>query len=261
MPTADVNGQHIAYEDTGGDGPVIVFSHGLFMDGSMFDANVAALRNRYRCITWDERGHGGTGETTEPFSYWDSAQDLIALVEHLGVERAVFAGMSQGGYLSQRLALTRPELLRGLVLFATQARTDAHKREAYDQLMATWEQAGLVDELGQTIAAIVIGPDRPESAEWIERWRGMSLDNLRTIYDTLMGREDLSDRLGEIDVPALVVWGEQDLAIEREAAQALADGLPQGELVTIPGAGHGVNFTHAEAVNPHLERFLDGLPE
>ena len=60
MPFAHVNGQKLYYEDTGGDGPVIVFSHGLLMDGSMFAPQVEALRSTWRCITWDERGHGQT---------------------------------------------------------------------------------------------------------------------------------------------------------------------------------------------------------
>ena len=62
MPFAHVNGQKLYYEDTGGDGPVIVFSHGLLMDGSMFAPQVEALRSTWRCITWDERGHGQTAD-------------------------------------------------------------------------------------------------------------------------------------------------------------------------------------------------------
>src|SRR5450432_3623021 len=80
MPTARVNGQTIAYEDTGGDLPAIVFSHGLMMDRTMFAPQVEALRNRWRCIAWDERGHGGTaGAPLAPLTYYDSADDLAAL--------------------------------------------------------------------------------------------------------------------------------------------------------------------------------------
>ncbi|WP_205695909.1 alpha/beta fold hydrolase [Conexibacter sp. SYSU D00693] len=256
MPFADVGGHRLHYEDTGGDGPAVVFSHGLFMDGSMFDAQVAALKDRYRCITWDERGHGQTGEVDEDFSYWDSASDLVGLMDHLGIDQAVLVGMSQGGYLSQRLAINHPERVQGLVLFATQAGTDEHKRQAYDALLDQWTSQGLGDELAQTIAAIVIGPGDPSAEHWIAKWRTNSPENLRRIYTTLVGRDDLTPRLGEIRAPAMVIWGEGDLAIEEERARALADGL-DAELVAVPGAGHGVNFTHAAAVNPHLTRFLE----
>src|ERR1700722_6579481 len=159
MPFAEVNGQRLHYEDTGGDGPVVAFSHGLFMDETMFDSQVAALRDRYRCIAWDERGHGQTGDTAEPFSYWDSAEDLAALLGSLGVERAVLAGMSQGGFLSLRCALRHPELVRALILIDTQAGIeDPERLPYYEQLVQRWVTQGPDQELLDIIAALILGP-------------------------------------------------------------------------------------------------------
>ena len=90
MPVATVNGIQIDYTDSGGHGPAVVFSHGFLMDRTMFDQQVAAFTPQYRVITWDQRGHGGT-RATGPFTYWDSAADVLALLDHLGVERAVLA--------------------------------------------------------------------------------------------------------------------------------------------------------------------------
>ena len=104
MSVAEVNGQRIAYQDSGGEGPAIIFNHGFLMDGSMFDHQVSGLRHEFRCVTWDERGHGDT-RADAPFTYWDSADDALALLEHLGIAQAVFAGMSQGGFISLRAAL------------------------------------------------------------------------------------------------------------------------------------------------------------
>ena len=98
----------------------MVFSHGYLMDHAMFDRQVAALAPQYRVITWDERGHGGT-RAAGSFTYWDSAADVLALLDHLSVERAVLAGMSQGGFLSLRAALTAPDRVRALVLIDSQA--------------------------------------------------------------------------------------------------------------------------------------------
>src|SRR5262245_1848692 len=107
MPYADVNGQRLYYEDSGGSSPAIVFSHGILLDGSMFAPQVAALRDRYRCITWDQRGHGRTaGETLKPFTYYDSANDAAALLAFLGIDSAILAGVSQGAFLGLRCALT-----------------------------------------------------------------------------------------------------------------------------------------------------------
>jgi len=118
MQTTQLNGINLAFEDNGGAGPVVILSHGFLMDHSMFDAQVAALKNDYRVITWDERGFGGTVATGD-FTYWDSANDVLALMDHLGIESAVVGGMSQGGFLSLRVALTAPERVRALVGYAS----------------------------------------------------------------------------------------------------------------------------------------------
>ena len=78
------------------------------MDHEMFEPQVAALSNEFRCITWDERGFGQT-VANGPFTYWDSADDALALLSHLGVDAAFFVGMSQGGFLSLRAALRSPD--------------------------------------------------------------------------------------------------------------------------------------------------------
>src|SRR3954454_18251750 len=119
MPFADVNGQHIYFEDSGGSGPPVIFSHGFLMDHEMFAPQVDALAGEFRCITWDERGFGET-EAGAPFTYWDSAEDLLGLLDHLGVQSAVVGGMSQGGFVALRAALLAPERVRALVLIDTQ---------------------------------------------------------------------------------------------------------------------------------------------
>jgi pimeloyl-ACP methyl ester carboxylesterase len=159
MPIAEVNGQRLYYEDTGGVGPAVIFSHGLFMDHEMFAPQVAALKDHYRCITWDERGHAGTAsDTLAPFTYYDSANDLAALLAHLGIERAVLAGMSQGGFLSPRCALTHPEIVRALILIDTQAgQEDPERLKGHMQLANAWASNGLSDEMAAIIEGIILG--------------------------------------------------------------------------------------------------------
>src|SRR5580704_5824578 len=123
MATASVNGITLSYSDSGGDGPAVVLSHGYLMDSAMFEPQVSALAPEYRVITWDERGFGET-RATGPFSYWDSAGDVLALLDHLGIEQAVLGGMSQGGFLSLRAALLAPDRVRALVLIDSQAGTE-----------------------------------------------------------------------------------------------------------------------------------------
>jgi pimeloyl-ACP methyl ester carboxylesterase len=259
MPYADVNGQRLYYEDTS-SGPPVVFSHGLFMDRAMFDPQVLALRDRYRCITWDERGHGNTGDATEAFTYWDSADDLRALLHSIGIERAVLVGMSQGGFLSLRAALRYPELVRGLILIDTQAGTENPEAlPYYEQLLARWNAQGADDELLGIIANLILGAGWDGTPEWTAKWQKLDPANVNVLFATLAGREDITDRLPEIQAPAVVIHGEQDLSIPVPAAQALADGLAHASLVIVPEAGHASNLTHPDAVTPVIEAFLDRL--
>jgi pimeloyl-ACP methyl ester carboxylesterase len=262
MPYAEVNSQRLYYKDTGGDGPVVAFSHGFLMDSSMFAPQVAALKDRYRVITWDERGFGKTGDATGPFTYWDSADDLVALLGSLGIQRAVIGGMSQGGFIGLRAALSHPGIVRGLILIDTQAGVENPETLPYYQsLLERWLTQGMDDELGNIIATIILGQGWDGAARWIEYWDSLGGESLMIAFTTLAEREDIHDRLGEINVPALVVHGEQDLAIPLEKADALVAGLGGGaELTVIPGAGHASNMTHPEPVNAAIERFLASLP-
>ena len=115
MPNALINGVNIYYEDTGSNLPAVVLSHGFLMDHEMFAPQVEALKLTHRVITWDERGFGGTLATDE-FTYWDSAKDVLGLMDFLGIDSAIVGGMSQGGFLSLRVALTAPERVRPLTV-------------------------------------------------------------------------------------------------------------------------------------------------
>ena len=262
MPIAAVNGQRIYYEDTGGAGPPVIFSHGLFMDHEMFAPHVEALKSRYRCITWDERGHAGTAsDTLAPFSYYDSADDLAALLAHLGIRRAVLAGMSQGGFLSLRCALTHPEIVRALILIDTQAgQEDPERLKGHMQLAGAWAEHGLSDELAGIIEGIILGQGWAGAGAWKEKWRQIKPVNMLGCMQTLASRDDVTGRLGEIKVPALVIHGDADAAIELALAEKLAAGLADAQLVVVPGAGHAANLTHPQMVNPAITKFLDGLP-
>ena len=261
MAYAEVNGQRIRYEDSGGDGPPVILAHGFLMDREMFAPQVEALSPEFRVITWDERGFGETEFDGKPFTYWDSASDCLGLLDHLGIERAVVGGMSQGGFLSMRVALTAPLRVRALVLIDTQAGVeDPQRLPAYRQMQETWLAAGPVDELADAIANLIIG--EPElNAVWIEKWRRLPRASMREPGNTLFERDDITDRLGEIGCPALVIHGTADVSIEMELAERLCQGLPGcAGVVRIEGGPHAANLTHPGPVNAALLEFLRGLP-
>jgi 3-oxoadipate enol-lactonase len=263
MPTAAVNGVQINYADSG-SGPVVVLSHGFLMDQSMFDAQVAALAPDYRVITWDQRGHGGT-LATGPFSYWDSARDALGLLDHLGIERAVLGGMSQGGFLSLRAAMLAPERVSGLILIDSQAGIEEEaSRAGYEQLHQAWMDSGPAP-VQEIVAAIILGPGRWDGwyVKWGEQYTEWAPDNLGQLnwpFRCLMDRDDITGRLGEIGSPALIVHGSQDAAIVPARAETMRDGLAgPTTFALIDGAAHASNVTHADAVNAEIASFLERL--
>jgi len=260
MPHIEANGQRLFYTDTGGDKPVLLFSHGLHMDHSMFAPQIELLATDYRCIAWDERGHGQTGAATARFSYYDSADDAAALLDALGVDSAIWIGMSQGGYLSLRAGLTHRHRIRALVLIDTQAQPEPAERiDTHQKTLAMWREHGFTDAMADNTAQRILGASFQDTAHWQAKWRAFTADNVYFLYDTLDSRDDITDRLGEVDIPALVIHGTDDRAITVERARDMADRLPQATFVTIDGAGHAANLTHPAAVNPHIIDFLKSL--
>ena len=262
MATARVNGATIAYDDTGGDGPIVVLGHGFLMDRTMFEHQVAALRATHRVVTWDQRGFGETVYDDEPFTYWDSAADCLALMDHLGIDRAVVGGMSQGGFVALRVALLAPERVRGLILLDTQAGPeDAEVIPLYQGMIDAWVETGPTDELAEITASLIIG--EPElSATWMAIWRARPQESLRNPGQTLLERESIAERLGEITAPAVVVHGTADVSISMDKGEALAAGLVGCPgVVAVEGGPHATNMTHPGPTNDAVIAFLAELPD
>ena len=263
MAIALIKGVSVHFEDTGGSGPVVLFSHGFMMDHTMFAAQIDALRTEYRCVAWDERGFGETAAPT-PFSYWDSADDAVALLDHLGVGEAVFVGMSQGGYLSMRAALAHPDRVRALALIDSGAAIDPPEvLEGYGGMLDALcgDDETTFDLVAAGVGQIILG-DQSLIDAWTPVWkarRSRDRNDLRTAGQTLITRDDISARLGEIACPTLVIHGTADVAISMHEAEKVASGVQMGQLVVIDGGTHAANLTHPIEVNTALRSFLASL--
>ncbi|MFP3906827.1 MAG: alpha/beta fold hydrolase [Acidimicrobiales bacterium] len=257
MTTMTIDGQQLAVQDHGGDGPPVLLAHGFLMDHTMFDPQVEALRDRYRVITFDQRGFGET-PVTGPFTYWDSAADALGILDALGIDQAVLGGMSQGGFLSLRAALTAPERVQALVLIDSQAGVeDPANLESYDTLHDVWMSQG-PEPVQEAVASIILGEG--EWHDWYAKWAALPRESFAYTYRCLMDRDDITDRIGEITCPTLLVHGTADAAIPIEKAEALRDGLGgPTTFVPIEGGSHASNLTHPEPVNQAIVEFLDSL--
>jgi pimeloyl-ACP methyl ester carboxylesterase len=209
-------------------------------------------------VTWDERGHGGT-PAEAPFTYWDSAHDALALLDHLGIEQAVFAGMSQGGFIALRAALTAPDRVRGLVLIDTQSGLeDAEALPLYVALHDEWVAHGPAG-VQEVVSSLIFGPGI-DVEPWYAKWGAMDPAAFTLPFRTLVDRDEITDRLGEISQPALLIHGTADAAIPLWRAEQLRDGLPDArQLLLVEGAGHASNMGEPALVNRAIARFMESL--
>ena len=259
MPAVKLNGWDIAYEETG-SGPPIILIHGLFMDRALWEHQVSALKDRYRVITPDLRSHGESEAREEEHSQWDLMEDHIALLDHLGVDRAVFGGQSQGGFQSLRAAIKHPERVAGLILIDTQAEAeDPGVIPIYESMLDVYLENGWNDILLESAAAMLMGGETPADVRsfWIERWSNGFKIGAKQAMAAVNHRDDVSDRLNQISAPALVLHGEIDAAISMERAERMANALPNLiEFVKVPHAGHASPVETPEVITEAIERFL-----
>ncbi|GII96047.1 alpha/beta fold hydrolase [Sinosporangium siamense] len=259
MANVNVNGRSVTYSDSGGDGHPVILGHGFFLDHTVFAAQAEALGERWRVIAWDARGHGGTADDGVPFTYWDQARDVLALMDALGVERATVGGVSQGGFIALRTALLAPDRVSALILSDTEAQAcDPYDKVRYEGLFAALSERGPAEELIGPLGTQIIG-DHPQAEIWRERWRSSPLP-LGSPVDCLLGRVDVTARLPEITCPALLMWGSQDRSLPVERMEVLRDRLHDATPIhVISGAAHSPPLTHPHEVNRVMSDFLSAL--
>ena len=259
MPEFEHDGWRLAYEDRG-EGPAVLLVHGVLMDRTMFDPQVEALADRWRFVTPDLRGHGESEHRRAGYTQWDLMEDHVALLDHLGIDRAVWGGVSQGGFQSLRAALRHPDRVAGLVLIDSQAGPeDPNRAPMYEASAAVAAESGWNEDILGIAAQMIIGANAPDELKrhWIERWSTQDTSDAVEVIEVVTRRDDVTDRLDEIEAPAVVIHGEDDIAIEMDLARTLADGLPGlVELVTVPAAGHSSTVENPQPVTSAIERFL-----
>jgi 3-oxoadipate enol-lactonase len=169
----------------------------------------------------------------------------------------VFGGMSQGGFLSLRAALTQPQRVKALVLMDTQAGVeDPTALGGYQAMHDEWIANG-PGNVQDVIAGLIIGMPQLHD-EWMAKWPAIPREQFSFTFQCLVERDDITDKVSQITAPALIIHGEADAAIPMDKAEELAKALPNCEgIVRVPGGAHAANMTHPEIVNPPLREFLD----
>jgi 3-oxoadipate enol-lactonase len=267
MPTIEVNETTLYYEDTGpgSTGETIAFSHGLLWGTELFAPQIAALRGRYRCIAWDHRGQGrSAADHRNAIGVELVWHDATRLLEQLGSGPVHFCGLSMGGFVALRMAAFRPDLVRSLILLETSA--DAEPRAnvgRYRTLTAAFRLLGpraVMSRVRPVMLGKTILTDPARRGE-VERF-GELMARRRDVWRAVNGvvdRAPVHGELGRITAPAVVITGDEDVAIPPEQSERLAAGIRGARLVRIPRAGHSCTVEEPAAATAAIEGFLATL--
>jgi pimeloyl-ACP methyl ester carboxylesterase len=243
MATIAANGVDLWVEQEG-QGDDVLFISGLADEGACWVDQVAALKDRYRITTFDNRGVGRSSTPEGPFRITDFAADTVALMDALGLERPHVVGSSMGGTIAQELALAHPDRVASLVLNGTWCRGDRFLHEVFRNWMWSAQKADSIRDFLVTVNLWCFAPriwndgtmdgwiDAAESSPYAQ-----SVDAFCRSAQALI-EHDSADRIAAINAPTLVTVGELDLAVPVRFSHELVDRIPNARLVVLPDVGH-----------------------
>lgn len=247
-----------------GTGHPVVLLHGIGNSGRAWAAQLAPLvAAGFRVIVPDHAGHGASSRLREPVGVADLAADVLALLDHLGIERATLAGLSLGGMVAMEAALRWPGRVDRLVVANSFATTDT---PGFHDMAAAWARLfrsadGPVRRFEETWP-VNVSPAFRSGAEALRTWQSWHAlaaladgASLACVAEGIAGF-DASGRLGELDLPVLFLAGEQDRISPPALSQAMAGRVQSARLVEIEGAAHLSNVDSADAFNAALLAFL-----
>ncbi|MGC4894899.1 alpha/beta fold hydrolase [Micromonospora sp. DT31] len=264
MTKIDINGAGLAYDDAG-SGTVVVLLHAGIADRRMWRSQVPALAERHRVLALDLRGYGESELPPAPFTHHD---DVVGLLDALGVDRAALVGCSFGGRVAVDTALAHPERITAVALFGAPVSGTEWSEETeqvWEDLVGDVDPADLAATAAGEVRFWVVGPTRrPEDVDpglirFAEEMDRLALAAEQALSAVEVGELDppAIDRLGDLGMPVLTAAGADDLADIRRLADRIADEAPHGtRLPDIPDAAHLLPLERPDAVNAALLDFL-----
>jgi pimeloyl-ACP methyl ester carboxylesterase len=247
-----------------GEGPLVVLTHGTLMDYTMFAPQIEALEDRYRVIAYNHRGR--THRWAETYDLGDLANDCRQVLDERGIDRCVLGGMSMGGFMAFEFARMWPERLHGLILIDTKAAP--FDREQRKSVLRDYGKADVDGLLPHEVAAVAVArcfgattiERNPKLVDhWIARWRKLPARSVYNEVQSWVGKADNRPDLANIDVPVLILHGEEDSIFPASIAEELEAGIPDARLVVIPLAGHTANLEQPEVSNEAILGFLGSV--
>jgi len=259
-----VNNITIAYDDCG-EGPALLLIHGFPLNRQMWQAQLLPLASAgYRVIAPDLRGFGSSGAPAEGYSMDGFADDLVAFLDALQIDRAVVGGMSMGGYILLDLLERHPERVAAACFIATKSSADDEEGRARRSAMAAQAERLGANPIIKNFAELLFAPEtmhrQPALIAQVTSW--MRSTPPRALAGGLLAmrdRKDYTPLLPGFRQPSLVVVGSEDRASSHAAIELFTSGLPSCTSQVISGAGHMVNMEQPGEFNATLLRFLGDI--
>lgn len=254
------NGIAINYElDGPEDAPVLVFSNSLATSLAMWNDQVSRLKDRFRILRYDNRGHGATPPTEGPYSIGLLASDLLGLLDALSIDKVSFCGLSKGGMVGQWLGINASDRVERLVLSNTASYFPNKEmwRERMD--MATNEGIGAIADASIRRWFTPGYLERADAKATIDFVRAFIMETTKEGYlASSVGIRDMDfrDELRQIDVPTLVIIGEKDPATIPEYGELIAASIPGARTFVVPNAAHLSNIEQPDIFTGALVDFL-----
>jgi 3-oxoadipate enol-lactonase len=252
------------YEQGSHDGLPVAFIHGFPFNHNMWQPQLRVLPERIRGIAYDIRGLGGSDVGDGQYTMDLYVDDLLAVLDHLRVERAVLCGLSMGGYIALGAMERNPERLNGLILCDTRSEADTDEgRLKRATTIQTLKTTG-VDPFAEDFLKLVLAPEtfsqKPELVQEVrDMIRGNPVTGMCGAQLAMASRLDTTPVLAGIKVPTLILVGEHDALTPPALAQEMASKIPGSRLAVIPAAGHLSNLENPEVFNDHLLAFLETI--
>ena len=240
------------------DAPVLVLSNSLGTALGMWDDQAPALRERFRLLRYDIRGHGGSSAPPGPYEMADLGRDVVRLLDGLGIGRASFCGLSVGGMTGMWLAAEKPERVERLFVCCTSALLGP--KSLWDGRIETVRTKGMAALVDGVVERWLTPAFRSENPETVEKLAGMLRSTDPEGYAgccAAIRDMDLRGRLGSIRAPTLVISGADDPATPPEHGELISDSIPGARFEVVAGASHLANIERPEEIKDlildHLE--------
>ncbi|HYH35539.1 MAG TPA: 3-oxoadipate enol-lactonase [Nocardioides sp.] len=241
--------------------PVVVLSNSLGATRGMWDPQVPALAERFRVVTYDTRGHGESPAPAGPYALDDLVDDVVALLDEVGADRAHVAGLSLGGMTAMRLAAREPARVQRLAVLCTSSKTDP---QGFLDRAAAARAGGTAPLAPAVVSRWLTPPFAAEQPELVGRLEAMIAgadDEGYAACCEVVAQLDLRDDLARIAAPTLVISGAEDPALPPEHQRLIAAGIPGARLLTVSPAAHLANLERtaeiAAALLDHFDRTGD----